>query len=71
MSGNYDPFGKDADLDLGQYQDPFDASIAEFDAQLAPLTPSTEAYNHVYSQKVAMETLQSQRPVGLKRKFKR
>jgi len=54
-----------------EYYDPFEESIAGFDAELAKLTPGTEAYNQVYSQKVAMETLQSQRPVGLKRKFKR
>jgi len=66
------------DLDVGlgvgstaEYYDPFDESIAGFDAQLAQLTPGTEAYNQVYSLKVAMETLQSQRPEGPKRKFKR
>jgi len=80
MAGKYDPFGEDADLDLGQYNeptttneyyDPFEESIAGFDAQLAKLTPGTEAYNLVYSQKVAMETLQAHRPEGPKRKFKR
>jgi len=81
MSGKYDPFGEDADLDLGQYDettttnaeyyDPFEESIAGFDAQLAKLTPGTEAYNLIYSQKVAMETLQTQRPEGPKRQFKR
>jgi len=39
MAGKYDPFGDDADLDLGQndqtiseYYDPFEESIAGFDA---------------------------------------
>ena len=42
MAGKYDPFGEDADLDLGQYDettttnaeyyDPFEESIAGFDA---------------------------------------
>ena len=80
MSGKYDPFGDDADLDFGQndkptttseYYDPFEESIAGFDAQLEKLTPGTEAYNLIYSQKVAMETLQTQRPEGPKRQFKR
>jgi len=54
-----------------EYYDPFEFGIAGYDAELANLAPSTEAYNQVYSQKVAMETLQSQRSVGPKRKFKR
>ena len=65
------------DLDFGlglgstaDYYDPFEESIAGFDAQLEKLTPGTEAYNQVYSQKIAMEALQTQRPEGPKRKFK-
>ena len=65
MAGKYDPFGEDADLDFGQndqttseYYDPFEESIAGFDAQLEKLTPGTEEYNLVYSQKAAIEALQ-------------
>jgi len=78
MAGKYDLFGEDADLDFGQndqttseYYDPFKESIAGFDAQLEKLTPGTEEYNLVYSQKAAIEALQTQRPVGPKRQFKR
>ena len=81
MAGKYDPFGDDADLDLGQYNettttnaeyyDPFEESIAGFDAQLEKLTPGTEEYNRVYSQKAAIEALKPYRPEGPKRMFKR
>lgn len=66
------------DLDVGlgvgstaEYYDPFEESIAGFDAELAKLTPGTEAYNQVYSQKMAMEALKPHRPAGPKRLFKR
>ena len=81
MSGKYDPFGEDADLDFGQYDetpttnaeyyDPYEESIAGFAAELAKLTPGTKEYTEVYGLKVAMEALKAHRPEGPKRMYKR
>lgn len=70
MSGEFDPFGEDADLDFGQNDevvDQYALTIEAFDQQLARLKPGTPEYEDVFNQKSTAEGLQALSPIPPRR----